>query len=215
MLEEVKPPQRPDYEDDPSVGIALTSRDERDATHLKELEKRANTDALTGLLKREAFEERTDELLQRFRKRRTGDSLERVSFLLIDVDLFKSVNDTYGHPIGDQVLRLVADVIKRQVRRGADLTARWAGDEFAVCLENAGDEAIRKAEEIRQEVESAEIVLSNGSKVKVTVSIGVAETTGLRDVGRLYERADEALYDSKGNGGRNHVAVAGLLEESS
>jgi len=214
MLEEVKPPQRPDYEDDLSVGMALTNRDERDAANLQELEKRANIDALTGLLKREAFEERTNELLQRFRKRRIGDSLERVSFLLIDVDLFKSVNDTYGHPAGDQVLRLVANAIKRQVRRDTDLTARWAGDEFAVCLENAGDEAIRKAEEIRQEVESAEIVLSDGSKVKVTVSIGVAETTGLRNVEQLYKRADEALYDSKGRE-RNHVTVAGRLEEDS
>ena len=96
----------------------------------------------------------------------------------------------------------------------SDPPARWAGDEFAVCFENAGGEAIKQAEEIRQEVESAEIILSNGDKIKVTVSIGVAETTGLRDVERLYKKADEALYDSKGRE-RNHVAVAGLLNEDS
>src|SRR3989338_5481183 len=215
MLEEIRPLQRPDYEDDPSAGMALTNQHEQHTAHMQELERRANVDALTGLLKREAFEERMKELLQRFRKRRIGDSLERVSFLLIDVDRFKSVNDTHGHPVGDKVLRLVADAIKRHVRRDSDLTARWAGDEFAVCLENAGNEAIGKAEEIRREVESAEVVLFDGNKIKVTVSIGVAETTGPRGVERLYKKADEALYDSKGNGGRNHVAVAGLLNEDS
>ncbi len=178
----------------------------------RKLKEKLSTDNLTGLLNQEAFKERMNHLIAEFRGRREGDHLARVSFLMVDADNFKHVNDTYGHPVGDQVLKLIADTLKSNVRRETDFACRWAGDEFAACYENAGDEAVRQAEDIRREIESSEILLPNGERVNVTVTIGIAETTGLREVERLYQQADKALYDSKGQG-KNRVVVAGLLKE--
>ncbi len=176
------------------------------------LKEKLSTDNLTGLLNQEAFKERMNDLIAEFRGRRAGDHLARVSFLMVDADNFKHVNDTYGHPVGDQVLKLIAEAIKKHTRSDMDFAARWAGDEFAVCYENAGDVAVAKGEDIRQEVETSEVVLPDGQSVKITVSIGIAETTGLREVERLYQQADKALYDSKGQG-KNRVVVAGLLKD--
>lgn len=171
--------------------------------------KQAETDALTGLLRRNAFEKRMDGLIGRFARGRQGDvGLERVSFLIIDIDHFKSVNDAFGHPQGDKVLQQVAEVLKRHVPRQSDMVGRWGGEEFVIGFENPDGVALNKAEEIRKDVESS-VTLPDGKRV--TVSVGIAETTGLRSVEQLYKRADEALYEAK-EGGRNRTVVAGLLE---
>lgn len=193
----------------------------------RELRRQIETDALTGLLTRKAFKEKMDARIRslggvdNYNKIQSPsdnrESFPMVSLLLIDADNFKSVNDTYGHPAGDIVLQAIADVLKRNARE-SDLAGRWSGDEFAVGFNNAGGVAKEKAEAICREIaeEVKEKVKAKGVDVpkdwKMTVSIGVAETTGPRDVGKLYQRADEALYNSK-HQGRNRVVVAGKIEE--
>ncbi|RJR12619.1 GGDEF domain-containing protein [Candidatus Parcubacteria bacterium] len=179
---------------------------ERENAKLKEQQ---GVEELTGLLTQKAFRERMTSLIEKFKGRRESDFLQKVSFLLIDVDKFKEVNDTYGHPVGDQALQLVADAIRKHVRKDTDFAARWAGDEFAVCYEDAGEGIGEIAEAILKEVNDSTITLPNGQKVQVTISIGIAETTGYRTVDRLYMQADKALYDSKEEG-RNRFVIAGL-----
>lgn len=158
------------------------------------------TDNLTGLLNQNAFRERITKLIGESRAQREGDILpKRISFFFIDVDDFKSVNTLYGHPVGDQVLQLVGRAIRNHVERDSDFAARWAGDEFAACFKNAKLEAVReKAEDIRREVEMSRITLPDGREVKVTISIGIAETMGHRGIDLLYERAADALREAKG-----------------
>ena len=185
-------------------------RAEDQANKLKRSYERAETDGLTGLLRREVFQKRLNTLIGRFNKQRKGDvGLEIVSLLVVDVDHFKSVNDTFGHPEGDKVLKQVADILKKYVPRESDLLGRLGGEEFVIGLQNPNGKGIEKAEEIRKGVESS-IVLPNGKHV--TVSIGIAETTGLRNAEKLYQRADEALYEAK-ESGRNRIVVAGLIQE--
>lgn len=174
-----------------------------------ETRQKIETETLTGLLKREVFEKHMSDLIERFRRGRHGDALKRVSFLIIDVDHFKSVNDTHGHPEGDRVLRLVADILKTHIRK-TDFATRWGGEEFAIGFEDADGKAFAKAEKIRKDIESS-IVMPDGRRV--TVSIGIAETTGIRDIKRLYKRADEALYEAK-EAGRNRVVVAGFSRDN-
>lgn len=203
------PQQRPDYDEDPSVGNALENATERNERRMNDLEKRATTDPLTGLLNRGEFERRVDEMVQRFKGRRESDvGASRVSVLMIDIDHFKSVNDTHGHPVGDEVIVSLARILRNHVRT-TDCVARLGGEEFAVGFENADGKTFEKAEQIRKDVESS-IVLPDGKHV--TISIGIAETTGFRNVARLYKRADEALYEAK-EGGRNRIVIAGPLEE--
>jgi len=170
------------------------------------LTEKAETDALTGLLNRAAFETRMDGMIKSLDGERKSDgAFGRVSLLFVDVDTFKSINDTQGHEAGDKVLQAIANILKGNIRE-SDCAARWGGDEFAVGLLNAGDAAKEIADEIRAEVAALESPIG-----PVTVSIGVGETTGRRSVLQLYARADEALYEVK-EAGRNAAIVAGKLE---
>lgn len=123
--------------------------------------------------------------------------------LMVDVDRFKGINDSYGHLVGDQVLRTVADSVQ-QVLRGGDFLARWGGDEFVVVLANTGAEsAYRVAQRIR-----ASIPKQRGPAGRVTVSIGLARWQG-EPAETLLKRADFALYQAK-SAGRDRIAQAGL-----
>jgi diguanylate cyclase (GGDEF)-like protein len=174
--------------------------------HVATLTEKAETDALTGLLNRATFEKRMDGMIKSLSGERESDgAFGRVSLLFVDVDKFKSINDTHGHGAGDRVLQAIAGILKSKIRE-SDCAARWGGDEFAVGLLNAGDTAKEIADKIRTEV--AVLELSEGP---VTVSIGVGETTGRRSVLQLYARADEALYEVK-EAGRNDSTVAGKLK---
>lgn len=156
----------------------------------------ARTDSLTGLPNRRALD---DELSRRMAAyRRQGTPL---GVLLVDVDRFKSVNDTYGHHIGDQVLKVVADSLRRAVR-DCDLLARYGGEEFAVLVAGGTqEEFMNAAERVRQFVEQHP-VRCEGIQLQVTISCGVAEASGGEEIASLLRRADEALYASK-TGGRN------------
>jgi diguanylate cyclase (GGDEF)-like protein len=159
-------------------------------------------DALTGLHNRRAFNEQLDRTVAR--EDRQGGHF---ALLLLDIDRFKKLNDTYGHPAGDAALRHTAQLLTRHLRK-ADLPARFGGEEFAVILpatERAGAQIL--AEKVRSEIESGRLVY-DGARLNVTVSIGVAiwPEDG-RDAASLVASADRGLYAAK-EGGRNRVVCA-------
>jgi diguanylate cyclase (GGDEF)-like protein len=170
----------------------------------EELSNLAATDALTGLANRRSFEEAMKRDLSR--AQRTAQPL---CVLIVDVDHFKSVNDTYGHQVGDFVLTRVADVLRGALRSG-DLPARWGGEEFVALLPGSPLEGGRiAAERIRTMLEQT-LMAIGGKSFRVTASLGVAEFTGAAtpDAGAaLVARADAALYEAKRTG-RNKVVLA-------
>ncbi len=164
------------------AALALTN-----AWLLARLERSASTDGLTGVANRRMF----DETLARevARATRSGD---RLSLLMLDVDHFKRLNDTYGHQAGDEALQAVAASLADSVRLG-DLVARYGGEEFAVLLPGLdGEHAMQAAERLRG------VVAGSGTEAPVTVSAGVATyPDDARDPLTLVEAADAALYASK------------------
>jgi two-component system cell cycle response regulator len=162
----------------------------------------AITDGLTGLRSRRYFEETLRHEVDRADKH--GEPL---GLLLLDIDHFKRVNDTYGHGGGDRVLIEVTHRLSELVRPG-DLAARYGGEEFAMLLPGAGpEETLEVAERIRRGVAAAPIAVSDGVLCNVTVSVGAAGVPSLRDLDELVLAADRALYAAKG-AGRDRVAAA-------
>jgi diguanylate cyclase (GGDEF)-like protein len=163
---------------------------------------RVERDGLTGLADRGALEERLELETRRFHGYRRP-----VALLLLDLDHFKEINDTYGHPAGDAVLRRLADLLRANTRE-PDLAARYGGEEMVVVLPDAMlREAEEVAERIRDAVETAAIE-HEGNPLPVTVSIGVSSCPESADDPRaLIPSADAALYEAK-RGGRNSVATA-------
>ena len=132
-----------------------------------------------------------------------------LSLLVLDIDHFKAVNDSWGHDAGDEVLREFADRV-RACTRGIDLVARMGGEEIVVVLPDTGrDAASRVAERIRERVERSPFAIQNNTRdIKVTVSVGVANRrAGDTSSADMMKRADDALYRAKANG-RNRVIVA-------
>lgn len=176
----------------------------RNATVLETIEQSATADDLTGLQNRLSFGSRTEKEIRRARN--YGHPL---SVFLFDVDHFKRINDTLGHPAGDQVLRKLAGIV-RSVTRKTDLLARYGGEEFAVVMPSSGKEkAIRYAEMVRAKVEKTGISV-NGSEgpVHVTISGGVASyPQDGSTVEELIAASDRALYRAKKRG-RNRILGA-------
>jgi diguanylate cyclase (GGDEF)-like protein len=163
-----------------------------------ELEERVVHDPLTGLANRVLF----DEVLRREINRASSRG-GYVSLLMLDIDFFKKVNDTYGHPVGDVVLRQFAAVLRTTLRR-ADLPARVGGEEFAVVLVQSEPEAAGVAEKLRAAVE-AEAFGEQGDSFRITASIGCVQwKESLGSAEALIKAADDALYEAK-NTGRNKV----------
>lgn len=166
----------------------------------------ADHDGLTGLLNRRAFDRRFEELLGH--SRRYGRT---ISVALFDVDHFKAYNDEYGHPAGDECLRLVAASLSKAMRRPADVLARYGGEEFiAILPETTAEGAAEVAHAARQEVERLTLRHAGSENGIVTVSAGVASvnfTMADMTAGALTEAADQALYRAKKEG-RNRVVVA-------
>lgn len=164
------------------------------------LEERVVHDALTGLANRTLFEDVLD--------RETARAKERggaVSMLMLDIDFFKKVNDTYGHPVGDTVLRQLARVFRENLRR-ADLPARLGGEEFGVVLVQAQADPMSVAEKVRKAVEQ-DLFGEPSDPFHVTISIGAAIWDPSMDKATLIKKADEALYEAK-RGGRNRVVLS-------
>lgn len=179
----------------PQLAVAL------DRTSLKrqavELRQISITDPLTGLLNRRYLEERLSEEINR--SQRHGYPL---SFMMIDVDEFKSYNDKFSHPEGDKALQIVGQCLKSTLR-AADVAARYGGEEFSILLPQTNiNEAFVIAERIRQKVESTEF-----PNRKVTISVGIAACGAEScDAKKLMSAADKALYQAKGKG-RNNVQI--------
>jgi len=163
----------------------------------------AVTDQLTGLYNRRYLASHLTGMFDRAFW--TGRPL---SLMILDIDHFKSINDTHGHDIGDKVIQVIADRIKNSIR-GIDLACRYGGEEFLVAMPDTDkDFATVVAERLRQQVAAERVTLNAGrDEISVTVSIGISSTEdGLKEdsAQRLIKRADEALYEAK-NSGRNRV----------
>jgi diguanylate cyclase len=167
---------------------------------LREAEARATTDALTGLPNRRYF----DEYLTLLARRRRAE--DRVGVLMVDIDRFKKLNDTFGHAVGDHVLREVARAIGDAVRED-DVPARFGGEEFAVLLRNPSPEvAVEVGERVRRAV--AALDLRRLGVPGVSVSVGVAVALSPEDdLDVVIDEADRALYRAK-RAGRDRVVAA-------
>ena len=172
---------------------------------LEETSKRANTDALTGIANRRFFEERLEQALNE--SDRFGVS---VSLLVVDLDHFKRVNDTWGHEAGDLVLRKVSRLLAERVRT-VDTVARYGGEEITILLpQTAMAGAVELADRLRRAV-AAKTIAFQGTEITVTASVGVAsypEAAASRDA--LFPAADRALYEAK-HSGRNCVRSAAAV----
>ena len=176
----------------------------RDVTEDKRLQdmlvEQAEVDQLTGLFNRRAL---STNLRQSWaRRQRYG---QEFSLMMIDIDQFKQVNDTYGHQAGDEVLQQIAQVMLFQCR-DSDFAARYGGEEFAIVLANTNaSEAVNLAQRCRRQIEDMEFIF-NGTTVKLTASFGVADAGDLLSTEALIQRADQALYRAK-RAGRNQVEL--------
>jgi diguanylate cyclase (GGDEF)-like protein len=161
----------------------------------RELERLVVTDEVTGLGNRRFIYDAL--ALEAEKNKRYGAPL---SVLICDVDRFKSVNDRFGHQVGDQVLRAVGDLFQRGVRK-VDVAGRWGGEEFLIiCPNTAVGDAVRLAEKLRLAFEAYDFPVVG----RTTCSFGVAQLRADEDSSMLFRRADDALYRAK-DAGRNRV----------
>jgi diguanylate cyclase (GGDEF)-like protein/hemerythrin-like metal-binding protein/PAS domain S-box-containing protein len=183
------------------VGIG-TDITERRALQ-QELMLQAKTDSLTGLSNRRHFLELAEQELARTRRYN-----KQLSVLILDLDEFKSVNDTHGHQVGDNVLRMVGEVCRKTLRE-VDMAGRIGGEEFATLLpECDAKQAMEAAERLRQDIANAVIPLEQGGALNFTASIGIITLSSADDnIDKLLELADKAMYEAK-RSGRNRVCVA-------
>lgn len=187
------------------VGSALQVKRLQDELRLRnaELDRLSRTDPLTGLYNRRHLDEQLERL--------HNDSVrhqDTLCVLLLDLDHFKQINDTFGHPSGDQVLRLFADRLRRELRAG-DVAGRWGGEEFLIILPRTDhQDGCVLAERVRSAT-SSELMVADGHQIDVTISGGLA--VGPADsITTVIELADSCLYQAKA-AGRNRItsAVAG------
>ncbi|KPZ10148.1 Sensory box/GGDEF domain protein [Pseudomonas syringae pv. viburni] len=158
----------------------------------------AHSDTLTGLDNRRAAEHTLERMINTARI-----AGKPFSFIICDIDHFKSVNDQYGHPAGDSVLKSVAAILKHRIR-AFDVAARWGGEEFLILVPDSSlKQAAELAERVRKGVESLEIPEAG----PVTISLGVAELSPGETAASLIQRADKVLYQAK-RLGRNRVEIA-------
>ena len=184
-------------------------KDFRDVTERKNIQEKlevlATIDSLSGLYNRASFMRLAQ---KKFTLAKEND--ENLSLLMMDIDYFKNINDTFGHAGGDEVIRKIGDIIKNGFRK-TDITGRLGGDEFAVILGNAPlEDAKKAAEEFRKIVANTKIIYEE-QEIGLTISIGVATTPASTDnnddIENILKRADNALYEAKARG-RNCIVVS-------
>ncbi|MDH5501206.1 MAG: EAL domain-containing protein, partial [Gammaproteobacteria bacterium] len=191
------------------VGGVITFRDVTDIVRRTvELEKRAQYDDLTLLPNRRLFTRHLEKAIGR--SQRNG---RPIAVLFIDLDRFKSVNDTLGHDIGDQLLKQVADRLTKNLRIG-DFSGRWGGDEFVVCLEDFGDSPNAAAAAQKLVLVLSEKYEIGNSEVYATPSVGIAIHPGAGDQAeRLIKAADLAMYQAKKRGGNRFQYYSSSLNK--
>lgn len=159
---------------------------------------RSETDSLTELPNRGAYDKRIGEEIERWNR-----NPEPLCLAIIDIDHFKSINDKYGHAVGDKTLQIVAKALKKSFR-STDFVSRFGGEEFACLMVNtAPDEVLLPLEKVRKAIESIPFVIKK-DRLNITISIGVTELKRSDDSLSLFERADKALYQAKETG-RNRI----------
>jgi diguanylate cyclase (GGDEF)-like protein len=162
-----------------------------------ELLQSAATDSLTGVLTRRAFRSEADQLVSQALLHQHD-----LACIALDIDHFKNVNDTYGHAVGDQVLKAVASACKATLRPG-DLLGRLGGEEFAIILPNVGREAALVAAETLRAVIAAQVMTGEFGTIGVTASLGISSLSIIsKDIDTLLAQSDAAMYKAK-HGGRN------------
>lgn len=184
-----------------NLEIIVDERTAELAEKNQQLEQIARTDPLTGLANRRAL----DDVIQKEMARGLRSAKPMVVGL-VDLDLFKEVNDTYGHDIGDKVLKDIAKILHDGLRAG-DFAARWGGEEFCILFpETQADQALIIAERFRKII--ADHIITEGDiKLTVTASIGLALWQPGREIDEIFKEADQALYASK-EAGRNQVTAS-------
>ena len=171
---------------------------------MRAIERLSMMDQLTEIANRRSFDQRLDA-----EWRRAVRDKQPITLMMIDVDKFKVYNDTYGHQQGDVVLREIAGILTKNLKRPADFAARWGGEEFVVLLPATGAEgALTIAELIRKNVEETAIPCHDGATTRVTVSIGVNTKIPTQNdsIHEFVSKADAALYAAK-EAGRNKVCM--------
>ncbi len=184
-----------------TTAVLLIRAGERQDELVTRLERQAAVDALTGLATRRVLDEAARSAIS------GAVSHAGTSLILLDVDEFKSINDRYGHPAGDEVLVQLADYLVRSARRD-DVVCRLGGDEMAVLLPGCSVVPLhRRAEQIVADVGTHPFVLPSGEAIRVSVSVGLANVPAdAVDLPGLYVVADRALYEAK-RSGRNRVGI--------
>lgn len=179
--------------------VALSRKELETAN--KQLAQQSRTDRLTGLNNRGFWEDCLKHEYNRYM--RYGN---KCSMVMFDIDHFKEVNDTYGHQVGDEVLREVSKILKNNMR-STDIAGRYGGEEFGVILlDNSATDALVFSERLREAVQ-ATTIKANGKNINITISLGIAEFSEDMDSHtQLIEKADKALYQSKNNG-RNRLSI--------
>ena len=178
--------------------IAIAFKNSRQA---KDLEKLAITDTLTGIYNRRYF---NDKLLELFNKRKFSKC--EISLMIIDIDYFKSINDTYGHKIGDLFLKKLSEVMTEKFLQESEFISRIGGEEFAVVFYDKNPERILGlADSFRESIEILKLNVE-GKSVGITVSIGISDTEikGGVNPDILVKNSDDALYNAK-SAGRNSI----------
>jgi diguanylate cyclase (GGDEF)-like protein len=160
----------------------------------------ASTDPLTGMFNRRGFAEATSRVIER-----EANAGRPVTVMILDIDHFKSINDRFGHPAGDEILKLFAAIVINTLRI-TDLSGRIGGEEFAALLPCSLEEGLLVADRVREAFENSGVVVEEGP-VETTVSIGVAGGPAGTELEVLLAAADTALYQAK-RGGRNRVEAA-------
>ena len=184
------------------LSIALAEYIRRMQKEKTQAQQLARTDMLTSLNNRRAFNEISTPIWHNATRHQ-----QELCVILLDIDKFKNINDTYGHAAGDQVLKQVASALNNVIREG-DVLARWGGEEFAIMLPQTSlDQALNMAERIRSNISDLQI-LNENTVIKTTVSIGVAQKdNNTESIDKLFTVADAGLYLAKQNG-RNKVCTA-------
>ena len=163
-------------------------------------------DTLTGLYNRGSFNAKLQDELKRSQRYKRN-----ISLMMIDIDFFKNINDTYGHQCGDEVLKNIASIISDSIRN-SDYAARYGGEEFVVILpETMPEEAIELAERIRMTIEEKEFKVSENDMFHLTVSIGIGSGSQETTPEDLIKAADTAMYNAKGHG-RNQVRYSQIVK---